>query len=348
MNYYVGIDQGASTTRAALMDAHGRLLSFRSVCGSSFPYIGIDKALDLIEGTVSGALADAGVAPGEVSTLVAGMAGIDWEGDEQRLTRALAKRFVGAGFDGTEIVACNDSIIAYYGGSLSPVGAVISAGTGINAALFAPGERCFIMGDYLKDSLQGAGALAERAYQAIIKAALGMVAETGLTELFLDFAETDTVRRLSYKFVCDATFRKSLQTLAPRIIELSAAGDPVAREVLESFADELCRYFIAALKKMDMLDLACDIVLTGSVFSGEKNDLTVLVQEGLRRQAKNAGVINAAFESVVGACLMGALPKNEVGAPISDGYLDEEQLHNLAVSARELGLVRVVPTLPEN
>ena len=126
-------------------------------------------------------------------------------------------------------------------------------------------------------------------------------------------------------------------SLAPQIIDISDSGDRVALGILTAFTDELCACFIAGIKKMGMLELDCDIVLAGSVFMGRTNGLTTMFVKKLQQCAKNANVVNARFEPIVGACIMGILK--------ATGDFDERPAWNAAVTAEKAGLLRLAPEL---
>jgi len=330
VGYILGIDQGGTNTRAAVMGFNGNILSYSRTDGCYFPSAGIGFAMNFVSAAVESALKDADIEINEIDMIVAGISGIDWEGDESLVTDALKKRF-----GGKEIISCNDCEIAYYSGALKPVGAVICAGSGTNAALFAPGGKKFIMGDYIKSSLQGGSAIAQRAIETVFDSDLGVLPETELTKMFLDFSNDDSVFELLQRFMTEEDFSKKIKLLVPQIIEIADNGDTVAQGVLKTFADELCTCFIAGMKKMRMLELHCDIVLAGSVFMGRTNGLTTMIAKKLSRFAKNADIVNARFEPVVGACILGMLRKSANFA--------EDMAQNVTVSAKKLGLFRSGP-----
>ena len=332
MGYILGIDQGWTNTRAAVMDGSGNVLGYRRADGSYFPRVGIDAAMQCAMAAAEGALEDAGADAGGISAIVAGITGIDYEGDELVVVGALRERF-----GDKQIIACNDCEIAYYSGSAKPVGAVVCAGTGINAAIYAPGGGKFVMGDYLKASLQGGSAIARRAIEAVFESEVGMWPETRLTQLFCGATGDPTVTKLLQRFIADGSFQRKLGSHAPAVIALADDGDVVAQGVLEAFSDELCACVAAAMKKMGILELGCDIVLAGSVFKGRVNGLTCMVAEKLARSARNASIVNAAYEPVVGACIMGM-------AQTAGGF-GERMARNAAASAARLGLARQAPPL---
>ncbi|MCL2486605.1 MAG: hypothetical protein FWE86_03280 [Oscillospiraceae bacterium] len=332
MGYILGLDQGGTNTRAAVMDLDGGVLGYHNTRGSYFPRDGIEVSMGIAVAAAEKALGDAGLTRADVDMVVAGITGVDWEGDDAVVENELKKHFGNA-----RVFACNDCEIAFYGGAVKPVGAVICAGTGLNAALFAPDGRKFVMGDYLKASLQGGIAIAKRAFEAVVESDLGLLPETELTRLFLDFSQDGSVFELLRRYMTDDGFSSKIKALVPAIIAAANDGDTVARDILDSLARGVCGCFTAAMNKMGMLDLDCDIVLAGSVFSGRENVLTRMVAGGVSRSAKNANVINARFDPIVGACVLGLLKKSI--------QPDDRVTQNIALSADKLGLLRSAPEL---
>ena len=330
--FVLGIDQGSTNTRAAAMDSDGNILGYHRSDGCYFTVDGIEKALSLIMEAVGSVFEDAGLGISDIDIIAAGISGVDWDGSEEYVRGELGKHF-----GSIETIVCNDCEIAYYGGSLNPVGAVLCAGTGINAAFFAPGGGKFVMGDYFKASLQGGTGITNTAIEAVFESDLGVLPETRLTKLFLDFSGARSISGLLETYMISEGFSKEIKSLAPDIIEIADNGDGVAKGVLSTFSDGVCSCFLAAMKKMGMLELDCDIVLAGSVFMGRENGLTAMVAENLAKSAKNANVTGAGFEPVAGACILGAIKK-------AWGF-DGQAMENMAASAGRFGLTRLSPSL---
>jgi len=330
MGYIVGVDQGGTKTYAAVMDLNGNLLSYHKTEGCYFPDDGIELAISLVSKAVKETLIKAKIKITDITVIVAGITGVDYEGDEALVSVAMKKEFCDI-----EIIVCNDCEVAYYSGSLNPIGAVICAGTGINAALFAPNGNKFVMGDYLKSSLQGGAAIALRALEAIVESDLGVLPKTILTDLFLDFSKDENVFNLLKRYITTETFATEMISLVPKIIDSADRGDKVAQKILTAFSNELCACFLAALKRMDMIDLSCDIVFAGSVFKGPTNYLANIMAKQLLSQARNINIINADFEPIVGACIMGIIHKL--------GLFDEKMNENALISGEQLGLLRLSP-----
>ena len=329
MNYILGIDQGASNTRAAVMDSDGNILGYGKTHGTYFPRDGMSNSLEIISNAVDNARINANVKIKNIRMIVVGITGIDYEGDDV-FVRDEFKKFFGV----DEVHAFNDCVIAYYGGTTDEVGAVLCAGTGINAAFFTPDNKIWVMSDYLKASLQGGSAIARRAAEALFESEIGLWPDTKLKQIFLELADADTVDEVLKKYILDYDFSIKMTKYIPKqIIKIAGEGDEVAQMVLKSFSDELCTCFLAAMKKKNMLDLNCKIVLAGSVYKGSDSYLRTVTIKTLRETAHNAEIVNAVFEPVVGACVLGVHK--------ATGKFDNDMLGRAIDSANKFGLDRV-------
>jgi N-acetylglucosamine kinase-like BadF-type ATPase len=334
MNVILGIDQGATNTRAAVMDRTGTVVGYRShhnpvkVC---WP----DCSVDDIARATEGALADAGATADDVEMVVAGIAGIDWEGDDKRATQALR-----AYFTDQPVVVVNDAVIAYYAGSTGPLGAVVVAGTGLNAAFFTPDGSTYVLSDYLKDTLQGSSAIVRRAVDATIQAHLGGGDPTALTEPLLRLGEVDDVRSLLRRYLTDEEFARDAARFAPTVIDIARDGDAAARGLLGDLVDELVDYLVATLRSKGMLGRAYDLVLSGSALretttSGGENLLRRMLVERLGPLVEPARIVDAPYDAVVGACLY--------GLSLSGSDVDDAVMDKVRPSAEKLGLTRNEP-----
>jgi len=327
--YILGIDQGGTKTCAAVMDFNGNILSYHRTGGCYFPNDGLENAMGYIFDATDNVLKGAKVSENDIDIVVAGVTGIDWDGDDDIIADALRVRFANQ-----EIVACNDCEIAYYSGALNPVGAVICAGTGVNVAIIAPDDQKFVLGDYMKSSIQGGSAISRRAIEAVFDSEIGAFPATKLTKLFLDFSNETSVFGLLQRYITEEGFLLKIISLVPQIIGLANNGDFVAQEILTSFSDDLCRCFVAAMDKMNMLDIPCDIILAGSIFKGQQSYLTKEVVKTISQSAKSANIIGAKFHPLVGACILGMIKKSENVT---------EQIHaNIAVSAEKFELLGMI------
>ena len=330
MNCILGIDQGATKTAVAVMDGSGTIHGCGRTEGAYFPVDGMSAAMSRIGMLVRRVLAEASVPPAQIAYTVAGVTGIDYPNDERLVAGALRETLK---LESAE--AHNDCVIALFSGTWKPFGTGLCMGTGVNAAYLRPDGRQFVMGDYMGEELQGGSALSYRALRKVFDADLGLLPPTELTRLFLDFTgAASPFEMLRESIVHREALRRKIIPLVPRILEAAEDGDAVTLGLLDEMARELCDYFMAGLRKMDMLSVACDIVLSGGVFKGARNRLTANVTGRLSVAAPLASVVNAKYEPVVGACVMGLLRWTPFTREISE---------RLETSARHLGLLRDAP-----
>lgn len=302
MQYILGIDQGGTKTAAAVMREDGIIMGNASATGAYFPTLGVERAMEPVEKAVEEALEQAGAGREDIAFTAAGITGIDWEGDDERIEEALRKKI-----SLKEVFACNDAVIALYSGTMRSHGVVICAGTGINGALIDRSGRVFVYGDYMEEKTQGGSALALRAARKVFDAELGLGVPTALTELYLERAGVSTVDELLRRYMMEEEFRTQLRFLTPQILMTARGGDEAASALLNEFAGEIAVYVEAGMRKMGMKPEEEKIVLAGSVFKGEDNPLTERVCREIQRRQPGAAVVQARFEPVVGACVMGLI-----------------------------------------
>lgn len=308
------------------MGTDGRIYGTGYEKGAYFPVHGMKEAVALMEKAVEKAMAQSGSSIEDIETVVAGVTGVDWPGDDGMIAAALGKNL-----PGKEIRVYNDSVIALYGGTFDGSGAVICAGTGLNAAICKDNGEYFVFGDYLGEELQGATALAQRGARAVFDAQMGIGEAKQLTELYLHFSEAKDPDDLLHKYMTDAEFQDRLRFIVPDLVALAEKGDETTCKLLDQFAEELNTYITAGLKKMHMADQALDIVLAGSVFKGKGNPLTNHLILKIKEDIPKANVLRAKYEPVVGACVMGMIQSHE---------FTEEMKRNLSDSAEKMSLLR--------
>lgn len=324
--HILGIDQGGTKTAAAVMREDGFIVGSATTKGAYFPNEGVENALEQMAAVAEEAIRNAGIGKGEIAYTVAGVGGIDWAGDDIMIRDALEERL-----SLKEIFACNDAVIAFYSGALRSHGAVICAGTGMNGALIDKSGRQFVYGDYMGEKAQGGSALAKRALRKVFDAELGLCPPTKLKPLFLGQAEVSDVDALLKRYMTESEFRKELRFLMPQILMVAKLEDEAACSLLDEFSDEIVAYIEAGLRKMEMNPKEEEIVLAGSVFKGADNPLTRRVIRKIQERLQGAKVVQACYEPVVGACIMGL---------VKLGMNPSEREKGIHESAAVLGLLR--------
>ncbi len=300
--YVLGIDQGGTKTAAAVMRGDGFIVGQAVAKGAYFPAEGMECAVAAIQEAAEGALKNATVGREDITLTVAGIGGIDWPGDDVLVKEALQKTH----FPG-EILACNDAVIAFYSGTMRSHGAVICAGTGMNGAFIDKEGGLFVYGDYMEEKAQGGSALARRAARKVFDAELGLCPPTELTNLFLRQAQITDVDALLKRYMTEETFRKELRFLVPQILMIAQYGDQVTCDLIYEFAEQIVDYIEAGFRRMKMRPEEEEIVLAGSVFKGANNPLTKRVIGQIGERFSGAKPVQAGYEPVVGACIMGMI-----------------------------------------
>jgi N-acetylglucosamine kinase-like BadF-type ATPase len=327
----LGIDQGGSHTWAVVADTNGELLAVGRAPGACHAFQGLETALNSIQSAASEALQGAGLLPSQVRQVVSGMTGADWADEYPMLENAIR----GLGIC-QRVCVENDAIIALRGGTARKYGAILIAGSGGNCAVRAPDGREFIYGYFYDAVLQGGGALSRRTLELVYRAYTFREPPTRLTERVLAAFQLDSVEALMRADVEGRLPSRQVLDLALVLFDECEAGDPAAVRIVRSFAEATAEAAVAALRHFDMTGLEMDVVLSGSIYKTKSPLLIDTLSAAIRAEAPRARLVNARYEPVVGAVLLGL---EKLGVE-----LDAAVLERVDRSACRLGLIR--PGLP--
>ena len=120
------------------------------------------------------------------------------------------------------------------------------------------------------------------------------------------------VRQLSEAMYFGRIPERRVVELTPIVFRAAAAGDAVARAIVDRQADEIVRMSGAALRRLHMTKLDAEVVLGGGVFSSGDEDFIGRISERPGRGCARARVRVLAAPPVVGAALLGL---DAIGAP---------------------------------
>ncbi len=84
-----------------------------------------------------------------------------------------------------------------------------------------------------------------------------------------------------------------LHDLVAPLLETARHGDPVAREVIARLADEIAVLGVVAMRRIDLLDVPCEVVLGGGVLTARDPFLTGLVEARYAAEAPHAKLVVA-------------------------------------------------------
>lgn len=332
MRYVLGIDQGGSKTHAVVADESGVMLGMGKSYGACHSTTGLDHALQAIVQAAEIALGQSGIRREEVTVLVGGLTGIDWDYEAELLENSIC-----AYFPETDLDVVNDSIIAMHAGTRKRQCGILCAGSGLNCAL-QNGEDRFVYGYYISDEHQGGWSLGKRAVQAVIDSYVGLERETSLTGRLLEYFQVKTVDELLYMRVKNQISTEEYLHIPIILEEEALAGDNVAADIWMRYGKSIVNYLTTRAKKMGMQEEKVDIVLSGSIFKCRFQEFHRAVKEDILSSIPNANIIEAQFEPVIGAVIMG-LQKIH-------GELSEDVYENLKVSSKKFPVRRLEGTSP--
>lgn len=302
MEYYLGLDAGATKTLCLAGDAQGNILGLgRAGCGNYEAY-GIEPAATENRKAIEGALADAGLTLNQVATVGMGIAGADLPEDYDMLEREIFSPLLGD----TRRVFRNDSMAGLRGGTRQPSGIVIACGTGCVCAGRNPrGDETRVggLGAEFGDECSGTdiGRLGlRRVWQARDK----IIPPTLLTEKFVRRAGCGDVETFFYKVYRQEIREEHLQPMAKLVFDAALEGDPAACDILIAGGRYLAAMVNAVAKALGMQNTPFEVVMAGSVFKGSSPVLVDAMRAAIHQTCPRARLAFPVFEPVVGALLM--------------------------------------------
>ncbi|MEU7836006.1 MULTISPECIES: BadF/BadG/BcrA/BcrD ATPase family protein [unclassified Nonomuraea] len=336
----LAVDGGNSKTDVALVTEDGDVLA----TGRAGPFApqsdGVPAALDAVEEAVRQALAqlppdgalgpdgspdpsaapspdrsadrspdpspahspDRPVAVGRFDHVAAYLAGADLPVEEE----ALAREFAHRGF-GPDISVRNDTFALLRAGASNSWGVAVVCGAGINAVGVSPtGEvaRFPALGRLSGDWGGGQG-VAEEALWHAARAEDGRGPATALAELCTRHFGVRTVEELILELHFGRLDEGRLHELTPGVFATAAAGDPIARSLVERQAEEITVLAEVCLRRLDLLETPTEVVLGGGILRARDPLLTALLDASFAARAPRAKLVVADVPPIVGAALNG-------------------------------------------
>jgi glucosamine kinase len=227
---FIGVDGGGTGCRARIEDAGGTILG-TGIAGPAALRLGIDRALGEVEKAGRAALQEAGLDPGLLGSLHAGvgLAGVGRKGAlEELLQRPHPFR---------SVVYVNDATIACMGAHRAKDGGIVIVGTG-SVGFAVVGGREFRVGGYgFPISDEGSGAdVGLHAIRLALRAYDERLVDSSLTRDVMLRFNNDPFEAVAWMDKATAT---DYATFAPLVMRHADAGDPVARRVVRDAAEQI-------------------------------------------------------------------------------------------------------------
>ena len=312
--WVLGVDGGASSTRAALADLHGHVVAVATAGPSNHVRgeAGKVRLRKALEGAVGGVLARASAVSGQESlgrlqAVTLGMTGVNPGTPEAaRVVEALMPLLPPAALeqglrDRIEVVS--DARIALEGATEGQPGILVYAGTGsVAMGRDATGALARAGGwGYLIDDEGGGYQIGRQALKAVYRAHDGRGPRTRLTELLMrHFGVQSLQEMVRCIYTDDGLDRPSIARLARWVAVAAAEGDEAACAIYVRAAGELAALALAVANQLSMTEPS--VYYSGGVF--EAGPLVGAFTAAVCGSLKGATVAPARHPPLVGALLM--------------------------------------------
>ena len=256
---YVGVDGGATRTRALLTDEEARELGSAEGPGSLVDETNVASSARVISDVVREALARAGEAP-PAYALTVGVAGGGSAPVRSRLRDVLLDLGVAS-----EVHVVSDVEVAAYDAFGDGAGILLVAGTGSIAWGRGPGgrrERVGGWGSRVGDE-GSAFDIGRSALRAAARGRDGRAEVTPLTDELLaarSFGEVGELMRWA-----EAASKAEVAALAPLVVEAADRGNPVAREILGEAVAELILLVETLVRRLQPWEAGPIVALVGAL-----------------------------------------------------------------------------------
>lgn len=312
MDYYLGIDVGASKTHALIADEAGRCRGFGAAGPGNYQSVGYDGLARALGEAFAGAADMAGVAPAGITAAGFGIGGYDWPSDRPAHLAAIARLGLGCPLD-----VVNDALNGLLAGTSAGWGVNVTAGSSNNCrGRDRAGREGRIAGNGAFFGEYGGGLeIALRGLQAVNHAWIQRGPPTTLTAAYLAATGAPDVMALMEGL---SFGRYALSpALALTVFAAAAAGDAVAAGILRWAGEELGWLAVAVIRQLDLQDTAVEVVQSGSVFKGGPA-IIVPMETLVRQHAPRARFSRLRTLPVVGAVVLAVAVAGHSPYPLRD------------------------------
>ncbi|MFL6182355.1 MAG: N-acetylglucosamine kinase [Actinomycetes bacterium] len=288
MTVVLAIDGGNSKTDVVAADARGKILGRVRGPGCSPDALGISGSVDMLSQLIEQTREEARLPLGERSDAAALMlAGVDRPDQESDMREALSGLSIA-----DRMLVTNDTFAVLQAGSVNGWGVAVVCGAGLNAVGVTPGGQ---VGRYqalgaLSGDWGGGGDVGVAALGAAIRGEDGRGWPTVLTiELGKRF-EVDKPQEIAAAIHEGRLDERVLVEMTPLVFECAAAGDEVARRIIDRVADEVSVMATAMLHRLELDALDVEVVLGGGLMQSGYQPLLDRTERLVRTEVPTAVV----------------------------------------------------------
>jgi N-acetylglucosamine kinase len=271
----VGIDGGATRTRAVLAAFDGRVLGYGQGGPSNYDDVGIISTRQNVSNAIHQALHEAGHPTPEIKAVFLGMAGVVSQSDRNIILE------IASGIPGIQQAALqvdHDLRIALAGGLIGEPGIVLIAGTGSSCyGTNSKGLTLRVGGwGHLLDDVGSSYFLGLQAIINAARAADGRIPPTLLTAKVLQRLEIPDVQHVMWRVYHKGLQPAEIAALAPLVIDAAEEGDTASLQIISKGVSELALLAQTAAQRLGYCN-------EGSL---EQESLRVVLSGGLVKSSR--------------------------------------------------------------
>jgi len=296
----LGIDGGNSKVDLCVADSDGKVLGALRGGSVSHQAVGLDAGMARLAEFATRVRTESGVS-GEPDLVVATVAGADYPEDVRLLEGSMSALHLGR-----DLIVLNDTFGALRAGSSAGWGVGLVCGQGINAGAISPNgkrDRFPGVGEYAGD-WGGGGGIGLEAINAAVRGSDGRGPRTSLERSVPRYVGVKTPAAMTRAFYFGRIPENRVYELAPLVFAEAAAGDTVARAIIDRLADELAAMASSLIRRLSMTRLEVEVVLAGGVFRNDDADFYARLETGITRVAPRARTFKLDAPPVAGAVLL--------------------------------------------
>ncbi len=293
--HILAIDAGNSKTIALVACADGRIVGAGRSGGGDIYGVGELAAYAAHAEAARLAMLQAGVSADAINAYVLSAAGADWPEDFD----AIRAGSVAHGLPTPLVV--NDAMGGLRAGSPDGTGVVVVCGTG--SAIGAKAADGCIWHSSFWIGAYGGGPLGDAAMRAMVREALGHGPATRLTQALQTHFGLDSAEAVLHHLTRRGSGVRP-RTLSRLVLDVAAAGDPVALAIARDQADALGDYAITAARRVGLDAGHFTLVLAGGVLRHNSGLFPDGIIARVHATLPLAQPVRAEFEPAVGAVLL--------------------------------------------
>ncbi|MFA0750431.1 MAG: hypothetical protein SLRJCFUN_000834 [Candidatus Fervidibacter sp.] len=264
MRLVLGVDGGGTNTRAALVAETGEVLGIGLAGPSNYDDVGIAIAQRHIGAAVRQAWRQAGRKRRPADAAFLGMAGVVSD-DDRATIRQMAERLQLAPPE--RIGVDHDIRIALAGGLAGQPGIALIVGTGSSCYGRTADGRSWRAGGWghLLDDYGSGYYLGLQAMVAAVRAADGRGPKTQLLPLVMESLGLKDINELMRRLYYEGMSRAAIAALGPKVLDIAAQGDRVAREIVWHGIAELLLMVRTVAQRLNFLPGSFRLTYTGGI-----------------------------------------------------------------------------------